>query len=419
MKQMLPSREEFAAKLRSKRDLLIDLCVKLVQTGSENPPGDTTAIAAVIEDVLSAVEGVEVQRIVAKEPVTNLVARVPCGAPGRRLIFNGHLDTFPIGAIDKWTVPPLSGTVVDGRIYGRGASDMKAGLAAATVAAILLAEERDRLHGELVLTFVGDEETGGRWGTGHLLANVPIASGDAMISGDAGSPQVIRFGEKGQIWIELTAKGVANHGAHVHLGVNAIDALLRGIEKICTLRDLPCPIPDDIRAAMLEARAISESVSGEGELDTLQRVTVNLGVIGGGTSVNIIADQAHALLDIRIPPGISAAETIKRIEEMIEETPNVEVHVLTSTDPNVTDPNHEIVELALANAKGLLGDTVVRNMRVGMSDARLYRKHGIPSIVYGPTSYNMGGPDEHVKIDDLFAVFYVQAMTAYDYLSSA
>ncbi|MGE3680002.1 MAG: M20/M25/M40 family metallo-hydrolase, partial [Burkholderiales bacterium] len=164
------------------------LCAELVSTPSENPPGDTHALAARVEAFLAAIPGMEVRRVIGREPAVNLIARLAGGRPGRRLLFNGHLDTFPAGDAAAWTGSPFSARIDSGRLYGRGACDMKAGLAAALMAAKLLAADRALLAGELVLTFVSDEETGGTWGTQYVLANVPEARGDAMISADAGSP---------------------------------------------------------------------------------------------------------------------------------------------------------------------------------------------------------------------------------------
>jgi acetylornithine deacetylase/succinyl-diaminopimelate desuccinylase-like protein len=413
-------RERFAEKIHEKRELFNELCVELVKINSENPPGDTHVIAAATERILAAIPGMHVEKVVAKEPIANIVARLGFGVPGKRLILNGHLDTFPVGDPKKWTRGPLSGAMSEGRIYGRGVSDMKAGLAAALVTAMLLAEERENLRGELVLTLVGDEETGGKWGTTYLLENIPAARGDAMISGDAGSPQVIRFGEKGQLWLEVSARGISNHGAHVHLGQSATDSLLDALQKIAQLRKKSVSVPTDLQNAMTQARQVSEEISGAGEFETLRNITVNIGVIEGGSSINIIPDSARALVDIRLPVGMTIEEVLATLREMLKDDPNVSFEVLTYCDPNVTDPSHEIVTLALKNARQLLGhERVVSNMRVGMSDARLYRRHGVPSIVYGPTPHNMGGADEYVVADEIFSVLYVHAMTAYDYLSAA
>ncbi len=91
--------------------------------------------------------------------------------------------------------------------------------------------------------------------------------------------------------------------------------------------------------------------------------------------------------------------------------------LVSSSERNWTDPAHEIVALTAANAATFLGRAPACNMRLGFSDSRFYRYKGVPSVVYGPVPHGMGGPDEHVTIEDLTAVFYVDAMTAFDFLA--
>lgn len=414
---MTKVREQFEQGVRRRHGEVVTLCQRLIQTGSENPPGDTGPVARVVAAELQGLPGTSVEVITAKAPADNVVARIGCAKPGRRLVINAHLDTFPIGDASRWTCAPLGGEIVEGRLYGRGAGDMKAGLSTALMTARVIAEYRDKLAGELVVTCVGDEETGGRWGTEYLLDNVPYCRGDAVLSADAGSPQVLRFGEKGQIWVEIRSEGLANHGAHVHLGRNAIEPLLEAIRRCLTLRGMKPAIPPDVLAAMQQARAVSEALSGAGEFDTLSNVTINVGVISGGSVVNIIPDRASARLDIRIPPGVSVNQVVSTISDLLSDLPDVSFEVLQTCDPTVTSPLDEIATLALANARAHLGPAVVANMRVGMSDARFYRLRGMPTIVYGPAPHNMGGIDEYVMVEDIQNVFHVHAMTAFDYLS--
>lgn len=397
---------------------LESLCQSLIRTPSENPPGDTTALAAQVEAFLAALPGMQVRRVVAKDKAVNLIARLPFGKPGRRLLLNGHLDTFPAGDASGWTLPPFSGAIEAGRLYGRGACDMKAGLAAAMMTAKVLATHPQDLAGELVLTFVSDEETGGTWGTQYVLANVPEARGDAMLSADAGSPRVVRFGEKGQLWIEVTARGKSNHGAHVHLGENAIVRLMQALDALRTLEALPVPIPPGVMAAMREAQPVSEPISGQGEFDTLTHVTVNVGTIAGGIAVNIIPDVATARADIRFPPGLALKDVLAQIEARMGGLAGVEWKVLSSHEPNVTDPSEEIVRLVVRHAGAVTGESVVANMRPGFSDSRFYRAAGIPSVVYGPAPHNMGGTDEHVLLEDLRAVFAVHVHVAADFFAA-
>src|SRR5579863_9359091 len=292
------------AEVETQRAFLIETTQKLVAVASPNPPGDVTAVAEIAAGLLHVIEGVRVARYETAPGIVNLVAVMKGAGPGRRLVFNGHLDTFPIGE-GYWTVPPLGGTLKDGRIYGRGVSDMKAGIAAALTAFRILAGLRERWRGELVMTLAGDEENMGSLGSRWLLEHVPEAKGDAMLCGDVGSPMVLRFGEKGLCWVEIEAEGRPAHGAHVHKGTNAIDRLRQALDGLKRLENLPVAAPADVTSAIMAAKPISEELSGEGEAETLQRVTVNIGTMEGGISPNLVPARARAAADIRLPVGVS------------------------------------------------------------------------------------------------------------------
>ena len=109
---------------------LIAMTQALVRVASPNPPSHTVAIAKATQELLVGIPGLEVRVVEPQAGIISLVARLSAKTPGRRLIFNGHLDTFPIGDEAGWTVPPLSGALHNGRLYGRGVSDMKGGLPA-------------------------------------------------------------------------------------------------------------------------------------------------------------------------------------------------------------------------------------------------------------------------------------------------
>ena len=409
------AKARLAARVESRTGELVELCRSLVRIDSTNPPGDTTTMVEAIEAVLDGRPGIEHRRVVGKAPAVNLVARVRGAGPGPRLVLNGHLDTFPIGDA-RWEHDPLGGDLVDGRIYGRGACDMKAGVAALVLAFVTLAEFREAWSGELVLTLVGDEETGGRWGTQYLLANVEEAMGDAMLNADTGSPRVVRIGEKGNVWVELEATGVANHAAHVHLGRNAVDALVDALGAVRGLEELTPSLPEAVERTIAQAKALSEAESGEGEAETLRRITVNTGRIEGGTGVNTIPDRARALCDIRIPPGVTVDRVRAELAEAIDPLPDVSWRVLECTEPSWTGPEEEIVRAVRENAAAVTGRDVVVNLRAGFSDARFWRHAGVPSVVYGVAPHRMGGADEHATVEDLEAAFAVHAFAAFDYL---
>ncbi|MCO6415936.1 M20/M25/M40 family metallo-hydrolase [Siccirubricoccus sp. KC 17139] len=415
----MTDRAGFAARAAACEAQVVAMTQTLVAIPSPNPPGDTRAVAEAAAALIRRhVPGAEVTLHPTSETVTNLVAILRGHAPGRHLVFNGHLDTYPVNEALPWTVPPLGGLLRDGRLYGRGAADMKGGLAASIMAMALLAEHRALWRGETVLTLAGDEESMGPLGSQWLLEKVPEARGDAVIIGDAGSPRVLRFGEKGFLWIELEATGRASHGAHVHLGINALDRLCAALDAVRGLRALRPAAPAAVTAAIAAAKPVSEPLSGVGEAEVLSAVTVNIGRVEGGTSTNLVPAAARAGADIRLPVGISCATAEAALEAALAPHEGVTCRILRRFEPSHTDPGHEIVRRAAEVAAEVLGAPCAVNMRVGGSDARLHRMAGLPTIVYGPTPHNMGGADEYVLVEELRQVAQVHALTALDFLAA-
>ena len=414
------ARRTFAAEAAARAPEVVALTRRLMAVPSPNPPGDVRACAAAAAALLRdmAPEATVTLHDTAPE-VTNLVARIAGAGPGPLLAFNGHLDTYPVNEALPWTVDPLRGEVRDGRLYGRGAADMKGGIAASILAFALLARHRAAWRGEAVLTLAGDEESMGPLGTKWLLDHVPgLAAAGAVIIGDAGSPRVLRFGEKGFLWIEVEATGTAAHGAHVHLGENAIDRLRAALDAVAALRDLVVDAPAAVTAAIAAAQPVSEALAGAGEGRVLGAVTVNIGRIEGGTAPNLVPASARAACDIRLPVGVTCTDAEAALAVGLGRLPGITWRVLRRFEPNHTDPTAAIIRCTHAAAEEVLGATVAVNMRVGGSDARWFRMLGLPTVVYGPTPHNMGGADEWADIAELEAVAQVHALAAFDFLAA-
>ncbi len=413
-----PVRKELARRVDGALDHLVSVTQRLVAVASPNPPSDTFEVAQVAEALLREIPGMEVERYEPAPRVVSLVGRLRSARPGRRLIFNGHLDTFPLLETLPWTVPPLGGVLQQGKLYGRGVCDMKGGIACSLLAAALLAENRDAWSGEIVLTLAGDEENMGSLGSGWLLENVPHASGDANICGDVGSPRVVRFGEKGLMWVEVEATGSPAHGAHVHKGTNAIDRLRTALDRLKDLEAVPFQAPPIVTEAIARAKPISEPLSGAGEAHTLQHVTVNIGTIEGGTSPNLVPTHCIARADIRLPVGVTTDMLVRQLDEWLAPLDGVSWKAIRRFEPSFTPPDHEIVMRTAKVAAEVLGEAPAVNMRVGGSDSRWYRMFDVPTVVLGLTPFNMGGADEHVLVDELLAVAKIHTLVAYDFLSA-
>jgi succinyl-diaminopimelate desuccinylase len=381
---------------------------RLMREDSSNPPGDCRAVADAAQALLGDIPGARVFRADFDVAHANVVAVIDNGA-GNAVLLSGHLDTYGIGDAAAWSVPPLAGTVRGDFLYGRGAADMKGGIAAMMAAFRALALHRDRWRGRLVLALASDEESMGVRGTRHLLETVPECRADACLVADAGSPRIARIGEKGMLWLELSARGRAAHGAHVHLGDNAVLRLIEAIRRVQSLAGMPGGDPD-IERLVQAAAPISEGESGAGETATLLSVTVNPGTISGGRLRNLVPDAARAELDIRVPFGVSTRAVEAAVAAVLPA--GIEVRVLVRWEPTATPPDAPIVAAVLEAGATVLGRRPVATMRVGASDARLTRDAGIPTVVYGPAPRAMGAPDEHVAVADLVAVARVHALAA-------
>jgi succinyl-diaminopimelate desuccinylase len=410
-------RQDLKGKLKQTSGQASDILLRLLAIASENPPGDTTLLAQEVSTVLQSVSGIDIQLVTAVHPITNVAAVIHGRAPGRRLVFSGHLDTFEIGDSSAWSTNPY-GELKDGRIYGRGAADMKGGLAAQIYAALRLAETRSCWQGELSLILTGDEETAGPHGTQFLLETSELANGDAMMCADAGSPNVLRFGEKGLIWLTIEASGKAGHGAHTHLAVSAVDRLLTSISALRSITEMDVKTDQRIASAIDDGSSMSEIYSGKGETQTLKSITINFGTIKGGSMRNLVAEHAEVTADIRLPKGVSLNDAKSEIASLIGTLPGIKYHVDNETEATATDPYHEIVTQTAAVCSEVLGQQPAATMRVGSSDAALYRARNIPSVVCGLTPYNMGGPDENVLVAELNALGEIYTLAAFDYLTS-
>lgn len=410
-----------ALKAAAKRaqPLLIEMTQALVRADSQTPPSDTRRAAEIAAGFLAGLPGVEINWHPSVAPVMNLVARLPGGLPGPRLILSGHLDTYPIGDPARWSVDALGGEIRHGRLYGRGSADMKGGIAALILVMKVFAELGRPFPGELLLALAGDEESMGELGTQHLIDTVPGVRGDAVIVADVGSPSIVRCGEKGMIWLDLVGEGRPAHGAHVHRGDNAIDNLLACLARLKSIETMPVDLPADIARAMAAAESTSEPLGGPGERSVMSRITINIGRIDGGLSANLVADRATAQLDIRLPMGTSVATVEGEIQRVLAEHPRVHHQVVRRYEPTWTDPDHPIVRACLWAAGNVLDQPVRANMRVGASDARLWRRAGLPTVVCGLTPYNLGAPDEYLDIAELPSVAAVHLLTAARFLGGS
>ncbi|MCX5839593.1 MAG: ArgE/DapE family deacylase [Deltaproteobacteria bacterium] len=408
-------REELLKRIESDKERILNLCKKLVQIPSENPPGDTQAIVKFLGTLFQE-KGLPYEIYAPQAHMPNFVARLQGKEGGRRLVLNGHLDTFPTGDREAWTHDPFGGCLEDGKIFGRGVSDMKGGDVASLMSFFYLAEQRERVRGEVVLTLVSDEETGGEWGTAWLLDHVPEVRGDAVINGEPGSCELVHFAEKGLVWIEVISRGKAASAAYPHFGSNAIEHLYHFLHDLEKLEILQAST-EEISRIQEEGEEAVDAIKGRGATEILKLVTVNVGTIAGGLKCNLIPDFCRAEVDIRFPHGVCSSDIFLRIETIRSKYPGIEYKVNQVAEPNYTPIDQQIVQLVKKNAESVRGHRIYLSGGMNGTDCRHFRNRGIPACMYGPRNYQLGGTDEYIYVQDLMDAVKVHTLTAFDFLS--
>jgi succinyl-diaminopimelate desuccinylase len=353
----------------------------------------------------------------------NVLGGFDGGAPGRHLVLNGHIDVFPAQEARPGERHPFSGAVEGGRIYGRGAADMKAGTSALIFTYRYLHRLRERLKGRLTLTAVSDEETGGRWGARFLMENHrEEVLGDCLLSGEPSGIRTLRFGEKGTLRLTFTARTEGAHGAYPHLSESATKIIVRLAAELERLEALEPDIPPDVRAVLddPETVAATDASLGPGASEVVPRVTVNFGVLRGGLKVNVLPDECLLEVDIRLPPGIDKARVMTEIDAILERYPAVtaDEHVYHTYRSSICDPDGAMVGIIQRNVEAALGFRPVPMISLGGSDTRYWRWEGVNAYLYGPSPVSMGQRDEHVEIDEFLHVIRTHVLSAYDYLTA-
>ena len=383
------------------------LCSELVRVPSENPPGDVSEAAAIASNWLSE-RGHELAIYEPGKGRVNVVSSTGDGEP--HLLFLGHLDVVPAGDRERWSFDPFCGEIRDGKVLGRGATDMKGGVACAMVVYSVLSDLVEELGGKLTLALTCDEETGGRLGAGWLVEK-RLLDADACIVLEPTTPYAVILGERGICWLKLRAYGRPAHGSVPRLGLNAIMLMARALEKLMELDGERGEIPEEAREVLVDMERAIEVLRtlgvGEGVQEEIvracSRVTVNVGVIRGGTKVNVVPDYCEAEVDVRIPYGVSPDSIIERARRLISELGGkVEVEALSRVEPSFTSPRAPVCRALEEAAEDLLGCSLMRFLMPATTDARYLRARGVPTVVYGPGAVELAHSyDEHVSIEHL------------------
>ncbi len=423
-------------EIDSRRDDIVKLVQELIRYKTVNPPGDTVEIAGFMKDYLSD-SGLSVNLYESQKGKVSVVG-ILRGRGKRRFIWDGHVDVVPVSNPEAWIADPWEGKVVDSRIIGRGAADMKGNVGAAMVAAKVLAEKDVGLMGDLVLALVPDEETGGYLGSGFLV-DKDVLKGDACIVGEFSPFNTLCVGEKGILWLSVKARGIPAHASVKFLGVNAIDLLCQFCFELYKIEQVDRTLPEDVNRIIDAIQPTLKQLEALGFPRELinkmyKRLSVNVGMIRGGEKVNIVPANAEAEVDIRILPGMDYDQVKEEINKIridfnktLEKTyPNLKsagIEGITVEETLRFEPSYQkldapLVPLVKNVIKKVTGRDPLLFVHTGGTDARFFRAKGIPTVCYGAGSETPHGTNEYVPIENLIEATKVYALAAVDILGT-
>ncbi|MBW2058434.1 MAG: ArgE/DapE family deacylase [Deltaproteobacteria bacterium] len=404
-------------EVESKPETFLEILSRSVQCNTDNPPGDTRSLAGYLGELLDE-EGLPVAIYDPVEGNPNIVTFAGEESGHPHLVLNGHLDQFPADDPAVWTVPPYSGLIREGRVYGRGVSDMKGGMIASLSALLLIHRLEVPIRGRLTFMGVSDEETGGKWGTHWLLENRPELRGDACLNGEPYAPDVVGVGERGAYRVVMRAEGEPMHGS-LSAGDNAIMKMAQALLSLRPILQEKARIPEDMVEVIEKEKNYTRSPQDVGRQWMLDHPSYNVGVIRGGTKINVVPRYCEAEVDIRLPLGMSPEHIEQRVKALLNEAECRDVkisEIISFRKPSYTRLDEPLVKIVKENAARVTGKEPIYFIGMGGTDGRFFRRRGIPTVIYGPRPFNMGGIDEHILVDEFLTVIKVHAFSIIDYL---
>jgi len=381
-----------------KKKDLVDLTSCLIQIPTENPPGNEKKAFLFLKPILTRM-GFQVRTYISPKGRSNIIAERRWGKGGRSLIFNGHLDVVPAGDPSQWKYPPFGGKLSQGRVYGRGASDMKGGVASFIHAISMIDRSNIPLNqGSLALHLVSDEESHGHQGMGFLAQKMRIR-GDAAIVGEPTNLDLI-IAQKGALWFRIATFGKSAHGSRPGQGVNAIEKMMALIDRL-------------------------NSIPLAKEHPLLGKPTINIGKIQGGIKVNVVPDRCEIEVDRRLLPDEKKEEILREIKLAIESIQardpllNYQIEEIDYAEPSEISPDEDIVRIGLEAGREVRGEKPNVRGFSGFTDARFYiNQFHIPTLIFGPGGTDQSHTtDESVEVDNLIQAARIYARIIVRFLS--
>ncbi|HET6976136.1 MAG TPA: M20/M25/M40 family metallo-hydrolase [Pyrinomonadaceae bacterium] len=412
----------------------VQLLQELIKIDTTNPPGNELAAALHLQKLLEA-DGIETRVLDVAPGRANLYARFKGDGSRRPLILLSHTDVV-MAEPQRWTVPPFSGELRDGFIYGRGATDMKATATVHVTLMRLIKRLNIPLKRDLILLAVADEEAGGT-GAISIIEKHPdlirgaeflLNEGDVVYLKDG---KVQQYGvdvmEKAALWLRIIAKGPAGHGS-IPLANSSVERLLRALERLRKW-ETPIQVPPAVAESYrmraqqqadpvlrnaylnleraLKNPARRKKLLSDSTLNAEVRNTFTITGLQGSDKVNVIPGTAWAQVDARLLPGETPAAFIAKLRRVLND-PELEIETLEGSIPTGSSVDtalmHAIRKVAARRDPGV---PVIPTMLTSSTDSAKFRSLGITAYGFEPFKLDDNelsrshGDDERVSVENL------------------
>ena len=412
----------------------VQMLQELIRIDTTNPPGNERAAALYLQKLLEA-EGIETRLLDVAPGRANLYARIKGDGSRRPLILLSHTDVV-MAETQRWTIPPFSGELRDGFIYGRGAIDMKGTATVHATLMRLIKRLNIPLKRDLILLAVADEEAGGT-GASSIIEKYPelirgaeflLNEGDVIYVKDG---KVVQYGvdvmEKAALWLRVTAKGPAGHGS-IPLANSSVERLLSALERLRRwetpiqvspavaesyrlraqqqtdpiLRNAYADLEKALKNPSLRKRLLTDST-----LNAEVRNTFTITGLQGSDKVNVIPGVAWAQIDARLLPGETPAGFIAALRRVLDD-PELEIEILEGSTPTGSSANTALMQaIRKVAARRDPGVPVIPTMLTSSTDSAKFRSAGITAYGFEPFKLDDGelarshGDDERVSVENL------------------
>lgn len=388
---------------------ILEFTKDLIIVATENPPG--ALYKTCVEIITKKLSEIGFDYEIIEVPSQSLVSKtgrfpryciLSFYGPGEKtLYFHGHYDVVP-ASNDAQFQPHIE----NGKLYGRGSSDMKSGLVVMIYALRIIKELKIPLNGRIGLIIVPDEETGGLMGSKYLSDNGILDKNAIGMLLPEPTSRVIWNANRGAISLRITVKGKPVHVALQHQGVNAFETMIVVVNRLLELK------------TEVESRTTRYNIYPEPAKHSILMLG---GQCEGGSNFNLVPEEVSFTIDRRINPEedleVEKQKLLGLLEELKKEGINLDIEILQEGESSGTSEDAPLARALVKNIETIIGNRPCFEMCPGLLEIRFYIENSIPAFAYGPGLLAVShSPKEFVKIEDIYKCIAIYALTAIEIL---